>query len=234
MRVVDGIPPPDVDNATTERIVDSLSYTARVADEALQNVHPRRTLANALAKLDEVETYVIATTDWIVSSMARLTLSNNAMSGRLDEQDLLSRRLASNIEEHTVHITNLMEFEKARRQQMDDHWKRLEEIEEMVKRTDATIHTTNDAIAETACQNKRLTAQLKGIRANAETAATVATMSCQLSKYTCIGRVVACSFQQKYDFSQILLRPADVLPTPAPLVILVLGVLSGAYSHWSS
>ncbi len=55
-----------------------------------------------------------------------------------------------------------------------------------------------------------------------------------LGQYTYIGRVLACSFQQKYDFSQVLLRPADVLPTPAPLVILVPGVLSGAYSHRSS
>jgi hypothetical protein len=38
-----------------------------------------------------------------------------------------------------------------------------------------------------------------------------------LSQYICIGLVVACSFQQKYDFSRVLLRPADVLPTPAPL-----------------
>jgi hypothetical protein len=67
-----------------------------------------------------------------------------------------------------------MEFEKARHQQMDDHWKRLEEIEQMVKRTDATIHKTNDAIVETARQNKRLTAQLTGVRANAKTAATTA------------------------------------------------------------
>ncbi len=126
-RVLNDIPPPAVDDATTERIVDSLRYTASVADDALQNVRPGRTLADALAKLDEVETYVIATTDRIDSSMARLTSSNNVMSGWLDEQDQLSRRLASNIEEHTAHITNLMEFEKARRQQMDDHWKRLEE-----------------------------------------------------------------------------------------------------------
>ncbi len=145
-----------------------------MADNALQNVCPQRTLADALAKLDKVETYVIATTDWIVSSMARLISSNNVMSGWLDEQNLLSRRLASKIEEHTVHITNLMEFEKAQRQQMDDHWKRLEEIEEMVKRTDATIHSANDAIAETARQNERLTAQLTGVRANAKTAATTA------------------------------------------------------------
>jgi hypothetical protein len=106
--------------------------------------------------------------------MARLTSSNNVMSGWLDEQNLLSRRLASTIEEHTAHITNLMKFEKAWRQQMDDHWKRLEEIEEMVKRTAATIHSTNDAIAETARQNERLVAQLTGVRANAETAATTA------------------------------------------------------------
>jgi hypothetical protein len=45
-------------------------------------------------------------------------------------------------------------------------------IEEMVKRIDATIHTTNDAIAESARQNEHLTAQLTGIRANAKTAAT--------------------------------------------------------------
>ena len=103
-RVLDAISPPDVDNATTERIVDSLCYTARVADNALQNVCPQRTLADALAKLDKVENYVIETTDRIVSSMARLTLSNNMMSGWLDEQNLLSRQLASNIEEHTAHI----------------------------------------------------------------------------------------------------------------------------------
>jgi hypothetical protein len=131
-RVLDAIPPPDVDDATTKCIIDSLCYTARVTDDALQNVRPRRTLTDALAKLDEVENYVIKTTDQIVSSMAWLTSSNNVMSGRLDEQNLLSRQLASNIEEHTAHITNLMEFEKAWRQQMDDHWKRLEEIEQMV------------------------------------------------------------------------------------------------------
>ena len=68
----------------------------------------------------------------------------------------------------------MMEFEKARHQQIDDHWKRLEEIENVVKRTDATIHTTNEAIAETARQNERLTAQLTGVWANAENAANTA------------------------------------------------------------
>jgi hypothetical protein len=42
-----------------------------------------------------------------------------------------------------------------------------------------------------------------------------------LSQYMCIGLVVACSFQQKYDFSQVLLqRPADILPTPAPPITI--------------
>ncbi len=50
-----------------------------------------------------------------------------------------------------------------------------------------------------------------------------------LSQYTCIGLVVAWSFQQKYDFSLALLRPADILPTPAPLNHnCVSGVLPGA------
>ncbi len=35
-----------------------------------------------------------------------------------------------------------------------------------------------------------------------------------LSQYTCIGLVVACSFQQKYDFFKVQFRPAGILPTP--------------------
>ncbi len=83
-RVLDEIPPPDGDDATTERIVAALQHTAREADNIIQSVLPRRTLADALAKLDEVESYLIASTDWIASSMARLMSSNNEMSGRLD------------------------------------------------------------------------------------------------------------------------------------------------------
>jgi hypothetical protein len=41
---------------------------------------------------------------------------------------------------------------------MDDHWKRLKEIENVVKWMDATIHTTNEAIVENARQNECLTA----------------------------------------------------------------------------
>ncbi len=80
-RVLNDIPPPDVDDATAGRIVDSFRHTACVADNVLQSMRPRRTLADALAKLDKVEAYVIETTDWIASSMARLTSSNNMMSG---------------------------------------------------------------------------------------------------------------------------------------------------------
>jgi hypothetical protein len=112
-RVLDDIPPLGVDDATAGRIMDSFCHTARVADDVLQSMRPRRTLADALAKLDKVETYVIETTDWIASSMARLTSSNTVMSGRLEEQELLSSRLAFNMKKHSAHISNLMEFEKA-------------------------------------------------------------------------------------------------------------------------
>ncbi len=48
-----------------------------------------------------------------------------------------------------------------------------------------------------------------------------------LSQYMCIGLVVACSFQQ-YDFSQVLFRPADILPL-LPIDHLCVGVLLGAF-----
>ncbi len=41
----------------------------------------------------------------------------------------------------------------------------------MMKKMDASITITNEAIAESVQQNKRLTAQLTGVRANAKTAA---------------------------------------------------------------
>jgi hypothetical protein len=103
-RVLDDIPPPDLDNATAGRIVDSFRHTASVSDNVLPSMRPWRTLADALAKLDKVEKYVIETTDWIASSMARLTSSNTVMSGRLEEQELLSSHMASNMKEHSAHI----------------------------------------------------------------------------------------------------------------------------------
>ena len=106
--------------------------------------------------------------------MIRLTSTTNAMTGRLDGQDLIAQRLTSEMQAHSVHITHLLEFEQARRRQMDDHWNRLDEIEAVVKKTDAAIHGTNEAIMESARQNERLTAQLTGVRANAENAATAA------------------------------------------------------------
>jgi hypothetical protein len=54
---------------------------------------------------------------------------------------------------------------------MDDHWKRLEDIELVMKQTEENITTTNKAIAATIRQNDRLTAQLTGVWANAKTAA---------------------------------------------------------------
>jgi hypothetical protein len=202
-RVLDDIPPLDVDDATAGRIVDSFRHTACVADNFLQSMCPCRTLTDALAKLDKVETYVIETTDRIASSMARLTSSSTVMSGRLEEQELLSSRLASNMKEHSAHTSNLMEFEKAQRQQMDDHWKRLKEIENVVKRTDATVHTTDEAITETAQQNKRLTAQLTGVRANAENTANIARSD--------IMDLRACLIPELRDASAFLLTEVKTL-----------------------
>ncbi len=55
-----------------------------------------------------------------------------------------------------------------------------------------------------------------------------------LGQYTFTGQMVACSFQQKYDFSQLLLVwPADILPSPAPSIIYVVGVLLGASTSGS-
>jgi hypothetical protein len=56
---------------------------------------------------------------------------------------------------------------------MDNHWKCLEDIVVM-KKTDASITITNEAIAETIQQNKCLNAQLTGVWANAKTAANTA------------------------------------------------------------
>jgi hypothetical protein len=69
-----------------------------------------------------------------------------------------------------------MEYEKAQCQQMDNHWNCLEDIELVLERMDKNITTTNKAIAATVRQNDRLTAQITGIRANAESAATNAKM----------------------------------------------------------
>ncbi len=51
-----------------------------------------------------------------------------------------------------------------------------------------------------------------------------------LSQYMCIGRVVACSFQQKYDFSKVLIGLLAYSPH-LPFGHLSSGVLLGAYSH---
>jgi hypothetical protein len=50
-----------------------------------------------------------------------------------------------------------------------------------------------------------------------------------LSQYMCIGLVVACSFQQKYDFSQVLLRPAHIVSTPVHQGHVCVGVFLGAF-----
>ena len=175
-RVLAESPPPDVDanDTTAGRIVSALRQTAREADAIVLSTPPRRTLADALARLDEVESYVIESTERIATSMVRLTSTTNEMTGRLNAQDIIAQRLTSEMQAHSVHITHLMEFEQARRRQMDDHWQRLDDIEAVVKKTDAAIHGTNEAIMESARQNERLTAQLTGIRANAENAATAA------------------------------------------------------------
>ena len=175
-RVLADSPPPDADNndTTAGRIVGALRQTAREADAIVLGTPPRRTLADALAKLDEVESYVIESTERIATSMVRLTSTTNAMNGRLDAQDLITQRLTSEMQAHSGHITHLLEFEQTRRRQMDDHWNRLDELEAVVKKTDAAIHGTNEAIMESARQNERLTAQLTGVRANAENAATAA------------------------------------------------------------
>ncbi len=174
-QVLVNIPPPDItDSAFADRIVDTFHQTAPMADDTIQVVHPH-TLADALAHLAQMESFVVDSTAMIDASITRisntLTETTQVITDQLVDQEKVSNRLTSHMEKHAKQLSNLMEYEKARRQQMDDHWKRLKDIESVLERTDKNITTMNKAIAATVRQNDRLTAQITGIRANAESAA---------------------------------------------------------------
>ena len=85
------------------------------------------------------------------------TLSGN--TARLSEE---TTALSVRVVEHQDHLENLLGFEEARRHQMDDHWRSIEEIKSAVE----------DAKTAATTQSNRLTAQLDGLRATTEQATT--------------------------------------------------------------
>jgi hypothetical protein len=186
-QVLNNIPPPDVnDGIFAERIVDSFHQTARMVDDTLKVARPR-TLADAFAQLKQMESFVMESTATVTDSVTKLGsflrdlhAYNKMMKETtirvimtcLGDQEKVSGKLTSHMKKHVDQLSNLMELEKACHKQMDNHWKRLEDIESLMKRTDKNIATTNEAIAATIHQNDRLTAQITGVCANAETAAT--------------------------------------------------------------
>ncbi len=100
-----------------------------------------------------------------------MTENTKAITNHLDHHKAVLDQLATAMEAHWKQLNNLMDLEKACHKQMDDHSKRLEDIKSVMKQTEENITTTNKAIAATICQNDWLTAQLRGVWANAETAA---------------------------------------------------------------
>ncbi len=155
-----------------------------MADDTLKVTRPR-TLADALAQLEQMESFVMESTTMVTDSVTKLgsllcdlhthnelmTETTRVIMTCLNDQEKVSSKLTSCMEEHADQLSNLMELKKACHKQMDDHWKCLEDIQSVMKWTDENIATTNEAIAATIHQNDRLTAQITGGCTNAETAA---------------------------------------------------------------
>ncbi len=133
--------------------MDTFHQTARTANNIINAVHPQ-TLADALAQLNQLETFILDSSASVGASITRLgtslkdlggsinsllahnkhmTETTKAITTHLDHQELVSDQLMTAMEAHLEQLNNLMELEKARHKQMDDHWKRLKDIELVMK-----------------------------------------------------------------------------------------------------
>jgi hypothetical protein len=75
--------------------------------------------------------------------------------------------LTNQMEDHKIHLDHLMSFEEQRRAQMDNHWRRLEELQSTI---DGVQTTLADDRANSITRSKCLLAQLDGLRSTTEQA----------------------------------------------------------------
>ena len=97
----------------------------------------------------------------------------SANTTRLSEE---TTALSTRVIEHQGHLENLLGFEEARQNQMDDHWKSIVDLKLELE----------EATKASATQQQRLTAQLDGLRSNTET--TTSTMKNDITDLR--GRII--------------------------------------------
>jgi hypothetical protein len=72
-------------------------------------------------------------------NIVALTNTSQALTTRLDEQAKTSKLLTDRMDEHASQLANLLDLEKARHRQMDDHRKGMDTLESIMKKTNNSI-----------------------------------------------------------------------------------------------